>query len=211
MEKFLLKNNSDRLIIFLCGWGMDEKPLLPLKIDNDVLFLFNYSDLSLDFDFSDYGKIDLIAFSCGVFMVGMLKDVFPEIGRSAAINGTFKLFDNKFGLDDAVIKTFEGISLKNYMDFRKNHLLQSQWELEIFNANQPHRTIEDSMKELDALKTYYERSKRVIFPFDKIFVSKNDKIIKTQNQKAFWGDYSLIDGGHFPFYNFKTLDEIFEA
>jgi hypothetical protein len=61
----LLKNNSDRLIIFLCGWGMDEKPLLPLKTGNDVLFLFNYSDLSLDFDFSIYEKIDLIAFPVG--------------------------------------------------------------------------------------------------------------------------------------------------
>jgi hypothetical protein len=105
-------------------------------------------------------------------MAGVLKDIFHEIDRSVAINGTFKLFDNKFGLDDEIVRTFEEISLKNYMDFRKKYLLQSQEELEIFNSNQPHRTIEDSIRELDALKAYYQNSSEVFFPLTKYLCVK---------------------------------------
>lgn len=143
-------------------------------------------------------------------MSGYLKDFLPEIAFSVAVNGTFKLFDEKFGIPSEVIKVFEEISLLNYMDFRKDFLVSTEEELKKFNKNQPYRTVEDSLFELKKLKEYYQLKPDVSYCFDKIFIAKNDKIIPTENQIAFWEKSNFIDGGHFPFYNVKSFDEFLD-
>ena len=62
MQKYLIDNNSDKLLLFFTGWGCDEYEFEHLNADSDVLLLYNYSDLGLDFDFSKYKEINLIAF-----------------------------------------------------------------------------------------------------------------------------------------------------
>ncbi len=76
MQTFFQDNNSDELILLFNGWGMDEKPFLPLTSSRDILFVSDYSnfDFSPNIDFSDYKKIFLITFSAGTFMTAFLKD-----------------------------------------------------------------------------------------------------------------------------------------
>ena len=54
MKPFLINKNSENLLIFFTGWGCDESEFEHLKADSDVLILYDYSDLSLYFDFSKY-------------------------------------------------------------------------------------------------------------------------------------------------------------
>ena len=54
MKKYLINKNSDTLLIVFAGWGADEYAFEHLKADFDVLILYDYLDLSLDFDFSKY-------------------------------------------------------------------------------------------------------------------------------------------------------------
>ena len=65
-----------------------------LKSNSDVLILYDYTDLNLDFDFSKYKNFDLIAFSAGVFVASIMDFDF-EINRKLAISGNPYLFDEK--------------------------------------------------------------------------------------------------------------------
>lgn len=214
METYFKDNKSDSLILFLLGWGMDERPFRPLKSTCDVLFIYGYSDLNLDFElhFSKYKKITLIAFSCGVFMASLLKEKFPKIDLKIAVNGTLILFDEKLGLTKDKYKVLENISPKNYMEFRRKYLTETKEELDLFNKNQPFRSFENATKELKMLNEYHSKNKDSEFEYDIALIAKQDNTLLTENQINYWEKsktpYKLINGGHFNFYKFKDIDEI---
>lgn len=203
--------NSD-LTVFLMGWGMDERLILPLCKGQNVLCLYDYQDLDFHFDFTPYKNCKLIAYSAGVFMAKVLKDKLPDFSQSVAVNGVQDLFSLTKGMDIKSMAAFGSITLDNYIDFRRNFLVDSDAELAKFNANAPLRTIESSNAELKKLVQFSIRYKfKKQFDFDKIFISENDKTIPTSNQKKAWAgkDFTLIKGNHFPFYNFETLNGLF--
>ena len=50
--------------------------------------------------------------------------------------------------------------------------------------------------------------------FDKVIITKKDKIIPYSAQKLFWERHNNvieIDSGHFPFFEFNDFDEILEG
>lgn len=211
MQQFFIDKKSENLVIFLCGWGMDERPLLPLSCDSNVLYLYNYSNLELNFNFSIYKNIKLISFSCGVYMAGILKEILPQVDYSVAVNGTLNLLDEEFGLPIAVVDVFKNISLDNYLEFREKWLLSDSSELEKFNQNQPHVSIESAIAELEKLKVYAKKEPISKFSYDKILISTKDKIVPTQNQKNFWKNDDkvyLIECAHFPFYKFSSIEDL---
>lgn len=200
-------NNSDELILLFNGWGMDEKPFEPVKSDCDILFVSDYSDLNFpDFDFSKYNKIYLIAFSAGVMMTSYLQNKLPKFDLKIAINGTLNLMDEKEGIPKDVFFEMENITLENALNFRKK-LFDSDEDYNLFNKYQPSRDLESSLEELKALKKIPSRP----FEFDKVIISKQDKIIPLENQLKAWKDHKnvkMTDGGHIPFYKFQNFSEI---
>ena len=72
MKQYLINNNSNNLLVFFTGWGCDESEFEHLQANSDVLLLFDYTDLTIDFDFSKYKNIDLIAYSAGVFIASVI-------------------------------------------------------------------------------------------------------------------------------------------
>lgn len=210
MQTSFKNNNSDELILLLDGWGMDENPYKPLESNCDVLFVFDYSNLEFDFDFSKYKKITLIAFSAGVFMAGYLKDRLPKFDYSVAINGTLKLFNPQLGLPQSSRSMMENINEKNCLELRKK-LIYGKKHLALFDKNQPHREIKSSLSELSSLKKYYSQAKDIKFDFDKVIIGQNDEIIPYQNQYKAWTNHKnkrIMQGGHFLFYNFNDFDKI---
>lgn len=212
MKTHLINNaNSKDLMIFLLGWGMDYLPMVPVVGERNVLFVYDYTDLKLEFDFSKYKKFTLAAFSCGVFMAPFLKEKLPTVSKATAFSGVFELFNPEFGLTPEVISVFKGITLDNYMDFRRDYLLDTQSELEKFNKHAPLRTIESSLAELDALERYDKTFPKTGYPFSRVFIGKNDRIIPAKNQEKAWKDLKpeIVEGGHFLFYNHGNLDFFF--
>lgn len=214
MKTYFQNNKKNELILFFCGWGMDEKPFSPISSDFDILYVFDYSELELNFDFSKYKKIILLAFSAGVFMADYLKNVLPLCGLKIAINGSLQLFNPKLGLPKSSVKDMENINLSNYLDFRRS-LISDKNHVELFNKFQPARDFESSMNELDALKKYYSESEKLSvserLSYDKIIIAKDDKIIPYENQLNAWGEHKnirIVSGGHFMFYNFSNFNEI---
>ena len=206
MKTYFVDNKSNELVLFFLGWGMDELPMLPFKSSRDILYLYDYSNLDYEFDFSKYLKIYLIGYSAGVSIATYLK--LPKIEYAVAINGTFDLCNEEYGLSKDIIDVFRGITLDNYMDFRRKYLVATDSELDFFNAHAPLRTIESSMEELDALSSYEFKNKD--FKYDKVYISDVDRVFPIVKQKEFWGEnVKVLRGAHFPFRNFKNLDEIF--
>lgn len=215
MKEFFLNNNSDTLILFFCGWGMDEKPFKPLKTKYDLLVLYNYSELSLNFDFSRYKTVHLLSYSYGVFTAAMLDKKLPVKPVSkTAINGTLKPIDNNYGIPQKIFDlTLGSMTLETAVKFRER-LFNHQEYFRLFNKNLPLRDIDDSMHELAQLKEYFKNE--VYCNYDKVLIAEEDRIIPTRNQKKYWlelqnhQNVKLIQGGHFPFYNYEFLEDLIE-
>lgn len=214
MKQYFLDNKSNTLILFFCGWGMDEKPFKPLKIKYDMLLLYNYSDLSLNFDFSKYKNIHLLSYSYGVFVAAMLDKKLPQLTTKTALNGTLKPIDNSYGIPEKIFNlTMENMTLETAVKFRER-LFNNDEQLQIFNKHLPLRELDDSLFELTQLKKYFQNE--VYCSYDRVLIGEEDKIIPYKNQKRYWvelikhADVKIIKGGHFPFYNYEFIEQLIE-
>jgi malonyl-CoA O-methyltransferase/biotin synthesis protein BioG len=213
MKTKLISNNSRKLIIFLSGWGCDDVQFQNMTSKSDVFLCWDYSDLDFDFNFERYETIDLITYSAGVFVGGLLKDKLPKINKKVAINGNLKMFDKYFGIPKNVLDVMYGLNLDNYMDFRRTYLVISDEELEYFNKNSSVRTFESCNIELEKLQEYYIAAPDVQFEYDKVILSDSDKIFNPQHQVEYYKDkYILLENhAHNVFATFRDFDEIVEV
>ena len=124
MKHYLINKNTENLLIFFTGWGCDEFEFQHLESDSDVLLLYNYKDMNLDFDFSKYKKINLIAFSAGVFIASIFNFAdfkINKIDKKIAIDGNPYLFDENLGLS----KEMQDILYKQKKN-GKNSIIQKE-------------------------------------------------------------------------------------
>ena len=211
---WLNRQNNDKLIIFFAGWSFDELPFEFLSCEDfDVLMVYDYSTINEDFeDFSFYKEINLIAWSMGVFVAYLLKNKLPQFNKKLAINGTPLPVNDEFGIP---IKPFlltlrhakTGLEGKFYQN-----IFDTNEEFEIYRKTPVKRTIENRETELKSLYDTIKNSEIVYDNFyDKALISSRDKIIPTKNQIRFWqnkAELEMLESGHFPYYNFKSWNEI---
>ena len=209
MKTKLVSNNSDRLVVFLTGWGCDDVQFKQMTGTSDVLLCWDYSDLGFEFDFSGYKTVDLIAYSAGVFVGGLIEEKLPKLSLKIAINGNPKMFDGYFGIPKEVLAVMRNLNLDNFMDFRREYLVTSEKELEEFCKNSSLRTFESCDEELDSLKKYSLTDYAPI-DFDVAILSDSDKIFIPKHQTEYFdGKYILLKGfGHNVFSLFTDYDEI---
>lgn len=209
MKTYYKNNGSKNLIVFFCGWAMDERPFTQLQTENyDVLFVFDYSDLKLDFDFSKYEKKVLVAFSYGVFIASICN--LPDFDLKIAINGTLKPIDKDFGIAPKIFDlTLNSINEESMQKFY-SRMFDNEDDLASFMMKLPQRTAENCKIELAKIKEYYESRDGSDFECDKAIISENDKIFPSKSQINFWQDTDIkkVNAGHFLFYKFKSFDEI---
>ncbi|MBR1907760.1 DUF452 family protein [bacterium] len=213
MQKYFLDNKSDKLILFFTGWGCDENQFVNLTTKNDLLLLYDYQNLDLDFDFSKYKEIYTISYSAGVFISSILEKNISNTKQKVAICGNPYLFDENIGLTREIIKEFRNINLNNYLQFRRKYMVETEEEFEKYNKLQSQRSIESCMSELKALEEIYIQEKNNINPyFDKVILAENDLIFKLQTQKEFYKDNikTVPKAKHHIFFKFKTYNEILD-
>ena len=211
---WLNKQNKENLIIFFAGWSFDETPFKFLDCgDFDVIIMYDYNKLDLPkTDFSNYKNINLIAWSMGVFVAYLLKDELPKFSKKIAVNGTAKPVDDAFGIPQKpFLLTLRHAKTGLEGKFYQN-IFNSNEEFEKYIKTPVKRTIENRETELRAL---YEKIKTTEINYthfyDKALISAHDKIIPTKNQVNFWQENSeieMLESGHFPYYNFKSWNEI---
>ena len=212
MQYFFQDNNSRDLIVFFAGWGCDENQFTNLHDRKDILILYDYQDLSLDFDFSKYENIYVIAYSAGVFVASIFADAaLPNIRQKVAVCGNPYLFDATLGISEEKIRVFKDITLDNYLEFRRKYMVFSEEEYERYNQLQSLRTIESCDSELAALQKMYAQKKAQINPaFDKAIAAENDLIFEVEAQKAFYKDKLRIipNARHHIFFHFDSFEDI---
>lgn len=200
--KWLNKKNNSNLIVFFNGWGMDETVVSHLKFSSyDILMFYDYNDLNCDFDFIStdvYKEKYLVAWSMGVMCATLFADI--NYNKKIAINGTLKPIDDNFGIP----KRIYDLTLRNFSPEGSKKFIKNMFEGDVY-IPVINREFDNQKSELFALKEYESNES---FSYDKIIISKNDKIIPSKNQSKFWGIEPNIDGGHAPFINFNSWDEL---
>src|SRR5574344_207158 len=213
MKLELIDNKSDKLILFLTGWGCDANQVRNMKAKKyDVLIAYDYVDTKLDFDFSKYKEINLIAFSACVLMACVLKNKLPKLNKKIAFNGNPKNFDEYFGLPENVGKDFQSITGDTVVPFRRKYLVFDDKELKLCNYYHSSRGLEDSNKEFLKLEEYAKQVKEPI-KFDLVMLSDSDKVFSLKRQMEYYKNQKckvIRNCAHFPFYQYTNFDEIME-
>ncbi|MDD3150058.1 MAG: DUF452 family protein [Candidatus Gastranaerophilales bacterium] len=214
---WLHKNGKNELILFFNGWGMDENVVRHLNSNNyDVLTVYDYANLK-NFDkikniITDYQDITIIAWSMGVWAAAKLADYLPELKTAIAINGTLKPIDDNFGIPSAIYQgTLDNLSEAIRDKFFRRMFIKKE-EFNKFLLNSSNRNIDNQKEELTKLQgIVLAQQKELKNIYNKVFIADKDKIIPTDNQKAFWADKAdiiEIESGHYPFCNWQSWDEI---
>jgi len=212
MQFFYQNNHSEDLIVFFAGWGCDQNQFTNLHDVKDILILYDYQDLSLDFDFSKYKHTDIIAYSAGVFVACIFAHRIKNIRRKVAVCGNPYLFDETFGVSENTIRVFQTITLDNYLDFRRKYMVFSDAEYEKYNKLESLRTIESCENEFAALVKMYEENKdnKIRLIFDKAIMAENDLIFNLEAQKAFYKDKLQVikNARHHVFFRFNRFEDL---
>lgn len=209
MKKYLINKNSDKLLIFFTGWGCDQYEFEHLEASYDVLLLYDYSNLKLDFDFSKYKIFNLIAFSAGVFVSSIFNLDF-KIDKKIALSGNPYLFDEHFGLSKEIQNILYSITEETADDFAKNYLIKTEEEWKKFHHSK--RSIESCKTEFEKLKETYQKYKQNIKDiFDMALVGEDDPIFNVPAQKEFYkAKLNVIKNArHNLFFKIRNYDEIF--
>lgn len=217
MKLFLRNNNSKNLTIFFCGWGMDENPFSILKSSCDVLFVYDYENPNFpEFNFSKYEKINLLAFSYGVYASSIAK--LPSdlnIEKKVAINGTLIPVNDTYGVPLRQFELTEKMDSQTVVKFRERLFggEKAKEHFELFEQNLTQRSAKSCTDELVGMKKYVPLFSALDKDFDKVYVAKYDRCVPTRNQINFWQNLKNktiieLECGHFPFYNYDNIEEL---
>ena len=209
MKHYFSEKKSNKLLLFFSGWGCDEYEFEHLSSDSDLLILYDYLDLKLNFDFSKYREINLIAFSAGVFIASIFKFDF-EINKKIAIDGNPFLFDEYYGLSKNMQNFLYNITEENADNFARNYLIKTKEEYNNFHPAR--RTIESCRIEFDRLKEIYNENKENIRDiYDLALFGAEDPIFNVSAQKEFYKDrLCLINNArHNLFFQINKFEDIF--
>ncbi len=217
MKIHLQENNKDTLILFFCGWGMDETPFSVLKSRSDILFVYDYTTPDFpEFDFSKYDSVKLLSFSYGVYAGAIAKLPYNlKLEKRIAINGTLVPIDDKYGVPVRQFELTEKMDSESVVKFRQRLFggEKAQEHFEIFEQNLPKRSAKSCTEELLGMKKYVPETPAQKKFFDKVYIAAHDRCVPTRNQKNFWQETGAkniinLETGHFPFYNYEFLDDI---
>lgn len=211
MQYFFQNHNSSELIVFFAGWGCDYNQFVNLHDTSDVLILYDYQDLELNFDFNKYANIYLLAYSAGVFVSCLLSDKIPDVRKKIAVCGNPYLFDKKLGISPTHLQVLQNISLDNYLDFRRKYMVFSDNEYARYNELQSLRSLESCQSELAYLQQlYFEYKDKIVPCFDKAIVAADDLLFNLNAQKDFYKEkLSIIPNArHHIFFRFNSFEEL---
>ncbi|HDT11310.1 MAG TPA: DUF452 family protein [bacterium] len=212
----LIDKGNKNLIVFFSGWSIEPDDLSFLESENyDVSMIHSYDSFYIPpFRSAKYENIIGVAYSLGVFSVSIaMKYQRLPINEIYAINGTGKPVDNKYGIREKVFeKTCKNLNSKNLAAFQRNMFDSDVSYNRFLQDRTSFKTIENLKEELEFFLDQSTLHDADCSIFKKVLISDKDRIFPSVNQTRFWKDANreTIEGGHFPFYNFASWDEIIE-
>ena len=210
---WISRQNSKNLLLFFNGWGMDAKPFAHLDIpDNmDILMIYDYTELEeLDKEFTDYERVDLVAYSLGVYAASKVLGGMDFV-NAVAINGTLKPISDDEGIAPAI---FQGTidSWSEVARLKFNRRMCGVKHNKFYQANLPERSVEDQKAELIALQSLINAGTEPQNIFNKAVISAADRIFPKSAQEKHWTakriQHTVIDEPHFYFADLKSWKDL---
>ena len=221
-QQFLSQQGSTRLILFFCGWGMDEHLLADLPTGEcDLLCCFDYHDLTFDVSMLEgYKEITVMAWSLGVWVAS---NVLPQkelpITYSIAVNGTLNPIDNEQGIPPHIFQgTIDHLDERGLRKFNRR-MCNTAEEYEQFMKQASNRSVNDLKEELVCLRdlilngreksdcTFKEtgendtvghtslssEEEKPGWFWNRVYVSQTDRIFPCDNQLKAWQGIAPVE------------------
>ena len=215
-----ISHNKSSLIVFFCGFYTDANCFIEFDNGkNDLLFVYDYSDMENNpleyFDFLDYTKVSVIAYSYGVWALNYVynQNLLPKIESSCALCGTFCPIDNEYGVNEKIYDLMaRSLNSDTIEKFEQKMALGATSPLKIKSANRKIENLSDELLNIKVVskRTWFKKN----FEFDKVVLAKKDRIFPYSSQANFWAAHKHkveLECGHFPFFEFRDFDEILEG
>lgn len=206
MKTKFYDHQGEHLIVYFAGWGtpLDAVAHLILPTDHDLLICYDYQDLKLDFDFSAYQQIRVVAWSMGVWVAERVLQGIT-LQSATAVNSTGLPCDDNFGIPCAVFKgTLENLTENTRLKFERR-MCGDKASFEDYQQF-PARPFDEIHQELTALFAMIGQDRRTdLICWTNALVGSGDKIFIPANQHRYWTPRCTVqetDGGHYLFSRF---------
>jgi len=199
-------HQGENLIVYFAGWGtpLDAVAHLILPTDHDLLICYDYQDLKLDFDFSAYQQIRVVAWSMGVWVAERVLQGIT-LQSATAVNGTGLPCDDSFGIPYVIFKgTLENLTENTRSKFERR-ICGDKVSFERYQQFSA-RPFNEIYQELTALFAMIQQDKRTdLIHWTNAWISSRDKIFMPANQHQYWASCCAvqeIQGEHYVFSRF---------
>ena len=213
--EWIAENRSRVVVVFFNGWGMNAHAVSHLEKDCDVVMIYDYRDLECTelSSLQDYEKVYVVAWSMGVWAAA---NTLPKLGIKTdyciAVNGTERPVDDEAGISlQAYCLTENGMDERGRAKFFMR-MLAGKEELMRFEEQKPDRELAEQLEELKAIRKQSETCCNTI-KWDRGLIAEKDVIFPTSNQLNWWSGKTtvhMLPGGHYPFYNFQSWEELID-
>lgn len=184
-----------QLILYFNGWAMTPEAVdhLVRPEGYDLLVVWDYRSLELDFDFSPYAEIKLVAWSMGVWAADLfytgLEHRLP-LSTAVAICGTGYPMDDRLGIPRAIFEgTMHGLSEANRTRFNRR-MCGGKTYRHLFEAlaKRSTREIKQELEVVyaDQLSGERPQPKPLALHWSLALVGREDRIIPAEHQIAYW-------------------------
>lgn len=193
---------ADTLLVYFAGWGtpaaLAETFAPPAA---DLLLCSDYRTTALDFDFSPYRRIGVLAWSMGVWVAERAMQGV-SLDWAAAVNGTGLPRDDAFGIPCAVFdQTLARFNEANRAKFEQRMCADAE-SLAHYRSLPQHRSTDSLREELTFLQQAVQADCRTDFiRWNCAHIGANDRIFPAAHQQAYWQSrcpVQVFEGGHYP-------------
>lgn len=206
IQKFIIRENRPRLLLFFAGWGADESPFRTLRPERaDWMICYDYR--TLDFDsgpLTGYAGITLVGWSMGVWVACRTMERHPglPVTDSLAINGTPYPIDERRGIPPAVFDgTLRHLDARRLWKFQRRICGSAEAHRD-FLRTAPQRPVEELTEELSAIRRMCVEASGTPFVWSKAVVGTEDLIFPPENQRRAWagGEAEAVEETAAPHY-----------
>ncbi|MHB1350825.1 MAG: DUF452 family protein [Desulfobulbus sp.] len=206
---WLSRSGQPCCLLFFAGWGMDPEPFRPIVPQgHDLLMFYDYRELGrpepAEFFPGQYQRVDLLAWSMGVWVAGHLLGGYRRHLRAAvAVNGTLTPIDDRGGIPEQafaeMLTTFSPAALTEFY----RSMFDDRAGAARFLNQRPERPDEEIGEELAALRNHWSALGPAPDIYTAVLAGARDRIFAGRNQVRAWGRERcrLFSGPHFPFYD----------
>lgn len=196
---WLQRGGADDLIVVFGGWALGAAPFAALTGLQDVLFVEDWRELGTLPDLSGYARRSLLAFSFGVGAVGhWIADYGDPFDRKIAVNGTLAPADANHGIPPEMVEaTAAGLSEASFARFCRRAGMDGAPQIDIAERQAE-------------LRAVIQRGRAPDVRFDRIWLSKRDRIMPPAAMEAAWANQQerveWTDAPHMPFADRPTWE-----